>query len=607
MKRQLLDSEPPPARRPLKVFAGDPMIQRQIGGPLHLDVAYEAHPYGLVGDRIVVIDYDATRDRFYEPVNLDDPMILLQGGLDPCESDPRSHQQMVYAVATKVLETFDAALGRRLRFYRGRKLRLLPHAFQGGNAFYDPEMLAILFGYFRASKRHAGRHQPGQYVFSCLSHDIIAHEMTHAMLDRIKHFFRYPTGRDTHAFHEAIADIVTILHQFSFPALLRSAIARQRGDLRKDGPLVQLAEQFGQTSGSGKALRSAIDVPDFELYRRTHEQHARGAILSAAVFSAFLRTYERRTSDLIRIATGGTGVLPAGDLAPDLVDRLAAEASAAARSMLDMCIRALEYTAPVDITFGDYLRALVTADYELDPHDKFGGRTALIEEFLKRGLCPEHVRSPSEDALRWDEARGDDRLPDLPAELIGKLFLENAAMSLDHSLGADEASPQTARLTHGGEASRARDGGGELAATVESCLHRYAIDNRARLGLEENVLTRVSGFHSSFRTDAYGQPAVELVAQIVQSPEGAARDPERLTLLGGTTIIAGLNGKIRYVIHRKIPLSNEAWAKERRRDQAAMLDDLDSRDAVWGFTANEERMRRMRLRTPFRRTSTSLD
>jgi hypothetical protein len=468
-------------------------------------------------------------------------------------------------------------------------------------------MLAILFGYFRASKQHAGRHQPGQHVFTCLSHDIIAHEMTHAMLDRIKHFFRYPTGRDTHAFHEAIGDIATILHQFSFPALVRSAIVRQRGDLREHGTFADLAEQLGQTLGSGKALRSAIDVPDFELYRRTREPHARGAILSGAVFSAFLRTYERRTSDLVRIATGGTGVLPAGDLAPDLVDRLAAEASAAARSMLDMCIRALEYTPPVDITFGDYLRALVTADYELDPQDKFGGRTALIEEFLKRGLCPEDVRSPSEDALRWDGATGDDGLPELPAELIGRLFLENAAMSLEHSVGAAEASPQTARFIQGGALSLPRDGSGELAAAVQSCLYRYAIDNRARLGLEErSVITKVSGFHSSFRTDAYGQPAVELVAQIIQSPEAAGGDPDKLRLLGGTTIVAGLNGKIRYVIHRKIPVSNEEWAKERRRDQAAMLDELDSRDAVWGFTADEERKRRMRAQSPFRRAATSL-
>ena len=40
-------------------------------------------------------------------------------GLEPLEHDPQFHQQMVYAVASKVLENFDRALGRRLRFRGG--------------------------------------------------------------------------------------------------------------------------------------------------------------------------------------------------------------------------------------------------------------------------------------------------------------------------------------------------------------------------------------------------------------------------------------------------------------------------------------------------------
>ena len=46
------------------------------------------------------------------------------------------------------------------------------------------------------------------------------------------------------------------------------------------------------------------------------EPHARGSILVAAVFEAFLSIYRTRTADLLRIATGGTGVLPAGRAAP---------------------------------------------------------------------------------------------------------------------------------------------------------------------------------------------------------------------------------------------------------------------------------------------------
>ena len=96
--------------------------------------------------------------------------------------------------------------------------------------------------------------------------------------------------------------------------------------------------------------------PDPMLYQTIHEPHDRGAILVAAMFTAFLTIYRDRTRDLFRIATGGTGLVPPGDLHPDLVNRLAGEAAKAARHLLDMAIRALDYLPPVDMTYGDYLR-----------------------------------------------------------------------------------------------------------------------------------------------------------------------------------------------------------------------------------------------------------
>src|SRR5262249_22329038 len=80
-----------------------------------------------------------------------------------------------------------------------------------------------------------------------------------------------------------------------------------------------------------------------------------------------------------RLATNGTGLLPAGELHPDLEDALATEAAKAARHLLQMCVRALDYCPPVDITFGEYLRALVTADADLVPDDGLNYRLAVGE------------------------------------------------------------------------------------------------------------------------------------------------------------------------------------------------------------------------------------
>jgi len=108
-----------PARRPLKIFATDPMLGRTAGKRITIDVTNESLQPGPQGDRVEVIDYDGGHNRFYPPVNLDVPAILMQGGLDPTESDPRFHQQMVYAVAKRTLENFDRALGRGVEIGRG--------------------------------------------------------------------------------------------------------------------------------------------------------------------------------------------------------------------------------------------------------------------------------------------------------------------------------------------------------------------------------------------------------------------------------------------------------------------------------------------------------
>jgi hypothetical protein len=101
-----------PPVRPLKIYASDPMVGRDVRARISIDTRNEPLRPGPAGARIVVIDYDATHDCFYTPVDLDDSTILMQGGIDHSESDPRFHQQMVYGVASRIVGVFDRALGR---------------------------------------------------------------------------------------------------------------------------------------------------------------------------------------------------------------------------------------------------------------------------------------------------------------------------------------------------------------------------------------------------------------------------------------------------------------------------------------------------------------
>jgi hypothetical protein len=138
------------------------------------------------------------------------------------------------------------------------------------------------------------------------------------------------------------------------------------------------------------------------------------------VFDAFLSIYKSRIADLLRVATGGTGNLPEGQLHPDLVNRLAREAAKSARHVLTMCIRALDYCPPVDLTFGEYLRALITADADLVPDDDLGYRIAVIEAFRRRAIYPTDVRTLSEESLRWHQ-------PTFSEQKILRNLLPNAA------------------------------------------------------------------------------------------------------------------------------------------------------------------------------------
>jgi hypothetical protein len=440
---------PEPVSRKLRIFAFDPSVSAQFDtagiGEITIGVTWERDlKAGPVGEYIEVVDADPASGVFYRPVDLNDPHLLAQSGLAPSETNPLFHQQMVYAVAMTTIGHFEQALGRVALWASHRpepnsdgqfvrRLRIYPHALRERNAYYSPVKKALLFGYFPVGVKDANN-TPGTIVFSCLSHDIIAHETTHALLDGVHPRFNEPVNPDVLAFHEAFADIVALFQHFSYPGILRDQIGRARGNLASENLLGQLAQQFGKSSGRSTALRDAIGgidektntwkphAPDVSQIDRVTEPHDRGAILVAAVFGAFLKVYRARTADLYRIASEGTGVLRAGDIPPDLIGRLADEAARSAQYVLQMCIRAIDYCPPVGITFGDYLRAVVTADYDLNPDDTFGYRLAFVDAFRQWGLHPQGMRSMSVEALLWPTgpiAAGD---TSMSADAVGKRF-----------------------------------------------------------------------------------------------------------------------------------------------------------------------------------------
>lgn len=436
--------EKKPPFRKLRGYAFDPSLSLKLETAQVNHITYKVEWEELdlypgsakqtvpAGEYIEIIDYDPATEGFYNPVDLNDRYLLAQDGLEPSVSNPQFHQQMVYAVLMTTIKNFEAALGRKVQWADRNiplsndtskvksaefvpRLRVYPHALRQSNAYYNPLKKSILFGYFPAQPAQPQLQLPGGTVFTCLSHDIIAHETTHAILDGLRRRYIEPTHPDTRAFHEAFADIVALFQHFTFPEVLKHQIAKTRGNLAAQNLLGQLAQEFGKAMGNYGSLRDAIGYTDPETkqwiphqpnpneYATRMEFHERGAILVAAVFDAFLNIYKHRIKKLLRVATNGSGILPEGDLHPDMVDLLSNHAAETASRVLRICVRAVDYCPPVDVTFGDYLRAVITADVDMVADDERSYRVAFIEAFQKRGIFPSGVKSMSVEALVYEQ------------------------------------------------------------------------------------------------------------------------------------------------------------------------------------------------------------
>ncbi|MBH8609965.1 S8 family serine peptidase [Pseudomonas mohnii] len=575
LQHALLPVPPTPVARRLRVYAYDPLLGRSLEtvgiNETTLQIPWENDLLpGPIGEYLEVVDVDPASGCSYAPVDLNDPRLLATDGLQPSEANPQFHQQMAYAVAMKTIRFFENALGRVALWaprFVGKKpdyvkrLRIYPHALRESNAYYSPQRKALLMGYFSSSDGNSG--VASEYVFTALSHDIVAHETTHALLDGLHRRFIEPTNPDVLAFHEGFADIVALFQHFTLRDSLRELLAHSRGDLSQQSMLAWLAVQFGQATGHYKALRDAIGtggvnadsqptwtrrVPKSNDYQSQTGAHDRGAVLVSAVFDAFLQVYTRRAQVPIRLATHGSEVLPQGALQSDLVDALTNVASTVARHILTICIRALDYCPPVDITFGDFLRALITADHDLVPSDPYGYRVAFSSAFMARGIYPEGLRSYSVDTLRWEP-------PLAPLSTLHKLLPK---LSLQWTLQTNRESAWNTSRDNAWEFHRwlmnqkhVSDSELEALGLYRHANPNYQLQIGDRTVVCDMRRIEVHSVRPLRRVGPDGQLLSQMVVELTQSLH--AKDGSGNIFRGGVTLVIDLTSRqVTYVVRKRI-------------------------------------------------------
>lgn len=504
-------------------------------------IPYEELEPGPIGHRIHLVDYDATTKKMYRSARTPTGDLPAPPSNAAILDDPSFHAYNVYALVMRTLAHFEYALGRRVSWgFRAHQLKVVPHAFEEANAFYSRETEALLFGYYRT------RSGP---TFLCLSHDIIVHETAHALLDGLRSRFMAPSSPDQAAFHEGYADITALLSVFSLPGVLGLLIDREaeRRNARpglihkaaltekqlKSSVLLGLADEMEPESGLARvnALRRSVEIePDVNVLRHDEflEPHRRGEILVAVVMRAFMDVWRKRLQGL-------------GTIAGDYYDRdrIVEEGANVADVLLTMAIRALDYTPPIHMEFGDFLSALLTADSEVRGKDdtRYSARATLLRWFRAYGIEP---ASRAEDGL-WGRS-------DLQLGREGVRF------------GSLQNDPTE--------------------------MFRFIWANRTKLRLDPTAFMRVSSVRPCIRTSPEdGFTLRETVAECTQYMEVEAAELHRyglkkppamdpateVVLEGGSTLILDEYGMLKYEIHNRLP---DRGDEEGLRQAQARLDYL---------------------------------
>ncbi|MCA9488366.1 MAG: hypothetical protein KC621_00540 [Myxococcales bacterium] len=513
-----------------RVVAQDPTVvdgNQQILTAV-VKVPWEPLDEGPRGHRVAVIDFDATTGRLYDPWMPDPARRSPRAPSNQqIETDAAFHAQHTYAVVMRTLARFEKALGRRVEWaFDGQQLKVAPHAFRHANAFYSRDHQALLFGYFPSRER------PGSWVWSCLSHDVVAHETTHAIVDGLRRRFLDRSHPDQAAFHEGYADVVALLSVFSLPLVVEQLLWKEK-EWKGEEPMVDpqtqliarshlsverlrhaslfgLAEQLGSEMSGGReeVLRRSASLDPQAGLEWPDEPHERGEIFAAALLNSFVAAWSGRLRRL-------------GDRVGALhMSQVAEEASAAAETLLDIIIRALDYTPPVDLRFEDFLAALLTSDSRVRPDDSRWSYRAVIRDCFRRYRI--HPPEGTTDDGTW-----------YPATRLRLVY--------DHThLESIQRSPEE--------------------------VFRFLWANRQELGITDQAYAHVLSVRPSLRVGEDGFLLRETVAEYkqdvdltagdlhrfdVRQPDGMP-DDQPLRLSGGGTLVFDEYGRLELHVYQRV-------------------------------------------------------
>jgi hypothetical protein len=191
----------------------------------------------------------------------------------------------------------------------------------------------------------------------------------------------------------------------------------------------------------------------------------------------------------------------------------------------------------VDITFGEYLRGLITADFDLIADDRLNYRVAFVEAFRKRGIYPQDLDTLSVDTLRWQGVNLDAPPPQYRDIVDGlKKYADACFYISDRKTLFDETRKQREQL-HG----------------ILKQSFKEAPKFANTLGLVDGPF-EVHQLRRSIRIGPDGQHTPQIILALTQSREIKVEgDDEPRTFRGGSTLVVDLSRTtIDYAILKRV-------------------------------------------------------
>jgi hypothetical protein len=300
--------------------------------------------------------------------------------------------------------------------------------------------------------------------------------------------------------------------------------------------------------------QSVLQTPDPKLLAddEFREPHRRAEILVAAIMQTLAGMWAHRIDELD--ATDGLNAA-----------RVAEEGMNAAKHLLGMVLRSIDYLPPIELEFADVVDSILTADRRLNPDDDFDYRGALLAAFESFGIKPPDHHIVDQDGMAAplpsvDEPTGGGLAdPDAPPEPLTYEHLNFVAL---------RSSPE------------------EVFA--------FIWNNAGALGIDVRLATRVDRVLATTRVGADGLIVNEVLADYTQwirttadrlpkgmtQPAGMAADA-KVALWGGGVLVFDQFGRFR--LHQRKPILDV----DRQQRRLQNLLDRQLKDSHGGFGSSD--------------------